>query len=358
MISNYCLIKPIKKVFAVIFLLAAFKAQSQQYIWSPDSISQANPNYVMDRYHDILRYNDPFMYLAYPIIKPVVDRRLPLEDGEGKNGYWLEGKFAYRFSIYQGKYFNYRFFQRMRLSLDVDLLLRLTQDRSGPLLPSNNKLGLGLDFLLSSLNQLNKEKANLIWTTLQLHHYSNGQADSFFIKNSIKRNNYRNGDFSTNYYKVLLNIGRTSQQKSIVSGAVGYQKQINLGGPLTNSKELEHYYGSDRLLLNFQWTNTPKLVTTNYKNRATTEADTVKSERRRQVSFRSEFEYIFKGVSELVGESKRIPAWHNYFTYMPSVTNEVGFILHTYIGRDYLNIRFDDVVFIGEVGVYVIFNGR
>jgi hypothetical protein len=43
---------------------------------------------------------------------------------------------------------------------------------------------------------------------------------------------------------------------------------------------------------------------------------------------------------------------------MPSVTNEVGFIFHTYAGRDYLNIRFDDVIFAGELGVYVKFNGR
>jgi hypothetical protein len=43
---------------------------------------------------------------------------------------------------------------------------------------------------------------------------------------------------------------------------------------------------------------------------------------------------------------------------MPSVTNEVGFIAHSYLGRDYLNIRFDDIVFVAELGIYVIFNGK
>ena len=348
----------LSRILLIITLLVSTSVKAQRYIWSQDSIAQDNPNYAMDRYHDILRYHNPFMYLAYPVVKPVVKRQLPLEDGEGKDGYWLEGNLAYRFTIYQGKYYNYKFFQRMRPTLDVDLMVRLTKDYSSPLLPSNNKIGLGLDYLLSSLEGLKKEKATLVWTTMQLHHYSNGQADSFFIESPIQRNNYRNGDFSTNYFKVMLNIANTAQERNIVSGGVGYQRQVDLGGPFASSKEMEHYYGSDRALASFQFTTKPMLKTFAYQNRATAESDTIRTEKRRQVSFRTEFEYIFRGVSAFVGESKRRPSWHNYLTYMPSVTNEVGFILHTYLGRDYLNIRFDDVVFVGELGVYVKFNGR
>lgn len=348
----------IERIYLFALLFLSLSGNAQRYIWSPDSIAQDNPNYGMDRYHDLLRYHNPFMYLAYPIIKPIVDRRLPLEDGEGKDGYWLEGNLAYRFVIYKGKYYNYAFFQRLRPTLDVDLLVRLTKDRSSPLLPSNNKIGLGLDFLLSSLKGLKKEKANILWTTIQLHHYSNGQADSFFIDNPIKRNNYRDGDFSTNYYKIMFNMASTSYQKSIVSAGIGFQKQVDLGGPLSSSKELEHYYGSERALFNFQWTTKPRIATFNYQNRATAESDTIQIEKRRQVSFRTEVEYLLKGVSGFVGENKRKVGWHNYLTYMPSVTNEVGFIVHTYLGRDYLNIRFDDVVFIGEIGFSVKFNGR
>jgi hypothetical protein len=298
------------------------------------------------------------MYLAYPVIKPVIKRRLALEDGEGKDGYWLEGNLAYRFTIYRGKYYNYKFFQRMRPTLDIDLLVRLTKDYSSPLLPSSNKIGLGLDYLLSSLAGLKKDEATLVWTTAQVHHYSNGQANPFFIDSPLQRNNYRSGDFSTNYFRIMLNIANTSQQKNIVSGGVGYQRQFDLGGPFASSKELDHYYGSDRALASFQWTTRPMLQLFSYRNRATTANDTIQIEKRRQISFRTEFEYIFRGVSGFVGNNKARPSWHNYLTYMPSVTNEVGFMLHTYVGRDYLNIRFDDVVFIGELGVYVKFNGR
>ena len=283
----------LRPVFLILFLFSLLSAKSQGSIWSPDSIAQDNPNYAMDRYHDVLRYHNPLMYLAYPVIEPVVKRRLTLEDGEGKNGYWLEGNLAYRFTIYRGKYYNYKFFQRMRPSLDVDMLVRLTKDNSSPLLPSSNKIGLGMDYLLSSLAGLKKENATLLWTTMQLHHYSNGQADSFFVSNPIQRNNYRSGDFSTNYFRFMLNVANTSQQRNIVSGGLGYQRQIDLGGPLSSSKELDHYYGSDRALFNFQWTTKPMLKRFSYENRATEGRDTIQTAKRRQVSFRTEFEYIF-----------------------------------------------------------------
>jgi hypothetical protein len=79
-----------KKGFLFVVVLSfAFPGYSQRYIWSPDSLSDKDPNYGMERYHDILRYHDPIMYLAFPVIKPVVDRPVALENGEGKNGYWL-----------------------------------------------------------------------------------------------------------------------------------------------------------------------------------------------------------------------------------------------------------------------------
>jgi hypothetical protein len=311
----------------------------------------------MDRYHDLLRYHDPFMYLTYPIIKPVVKRRIALDDGEGKDGYILEGNFAYRFAAYQGKYYSYPFFQRMRFTLDIALTTRLTNDRSNPLLPSNNKFGLGLDYLLSSLNGLKKEKTTLVWATLQLHHYSNGQADSFFLDKPVQRNNYASGDFSTNYYRALLNISGTAYQKSIVTGSFGYQREIDLGGPLGSSNQLVDYYGKDRLLFKFQITKKPRLVTVNYRNRAMKD-DVAKVEVQRQLTYRTELEYIIGNLSKFNGDNKRRLGWHNYLTYMPSVTNEVGFIIHTYLGRDYLNIRFDDVVFIGEAGLYVKFQSK
>ena len=79
----------------------------------------------MQRYHEILRYHDPVMYLAFPIIKPIVDRKVPLKDGEGKDGFWLEGQFGYRFVISQGKYYSSKAVQRLRFTFDVSLEARV-----------------------------------------------------------------------------------------------------------------------------------------------------------------------------------------------------------------------------------------
>jgi hypothetical protein len=310
----------------------------------------------MNKYHDLLRFHDPIMYLAYPYVKSASDRAVPLEEGEGRNGYFLEGNFAYRFVINQGKYYSAPFFQRMRSTFDVGLTVRLTNDFSSPLLPMSARFGVGLDYLLSSLEGLRNERATVVWTTLQLHHYSNGQSDSFFIEGPIKRNNYKGGDFSTNYVRGLLNVAFNSDWGSTTASA-GYQNELDLGGPLILSKELEGYYGLRRLLLGFQWTQKPFVTDVTFRNRGTeADSDVVVLQKQRQIMLRAELEYILDDLSKWHASNLQRWGAHVYATYMPSVTNEVGFMAHAFYGRDYLNIRFDDVVFIGELGVYVKFN--
>lgn len=347
----------IKKINFILFLflLPIIKGNSQ-FIWSPDSATLADPNYAMNRYHEVLRFHEPVMYIVFPIIKPIVDRAVPLQPGEGKDGFWFEGHMGYRFTIYQGKYYSPAAVQRMRLTLDASVMSRLTRDYSSPVLPFNTKFGFGLDFLFSSLEKLSQESGGLLWTTIQLHHYSNGQADSFFLEAPVKRNNYVGGDFSTNYWRALLNIA--SNTKNLVMVSMGYQNEIDLGGPLAISKEMKNYYGDQRILFQLHWVKKPSLQTKNYTVRSKGNGSTIEKIIRRQFGVRTEFEYILGDLSEFPGEQKRRLGWHTYITYMPSVTNEVGFIAHTYLGRDYLNIRFDDIVFVGSVGVYVKFNGR
>lgn len=345
-------------IFLLLFPLLSLTAYSQRFIWSPDSLSLSDPNYGMHRYHDILKYHDPVMYLAFPIIKPIIDRPLALEDGEGKKGYWVENHFVYRFTILKGKYYSSPLLQRMRLTLDASLTGRLTRDDSNPLLPFNNKFGAGVDFLFSPLDGLKKEKANLIWTTLQLQHYSNGMADSFFIENSVQRNNYRSGDFSTNYGKLMLNFGRSSRDKHILITSIGFQQDLNLRGPLSRSKELEGHYGNSRLLFAVQWAQKPQLRTAHFSNLSTPQREKVTVERRRQFGLRTEFEYILGSLDNFPHQNKYRTGWHTWLTYAPSVTNEVGFMGHTYLGRDYLNIRFDDIIFVAELGLFLKFGTR
>ena len=343
------------------FLISAvctIRLSGQSLNMLDDSVSQQDPNHAMDRYHELLRHNDPMMYLAFPVIKPILHRRVPLRDGEGKNGYWAEGQFANRFIAYQGKYYSAPFFQRMRFTFDVSILSRLTQDNSNPLLPNNNKFGLGLDFLLSSLQRLYSSQGGMVWTTFQLHHYSNGQADSFFIESAVKRNNYKSGDFSSNYFRALLNVSSNSVNKNFIIAGLGYQKEIDLGGPFTSSKELKGYYGDGRLLFHLHWIRKPQLKTISTINRGILNRDMVKREVRRHFGIRTELEYLTGAMPLFDYESRYRWGWHVYMNYMPSLTNEIGFMAHSFLGRDYLNIRFDDIVFVGELGLYFKFNTK
>ncbi|WP_207515796.1 hypothetical protein [Longitalea luteola] len=345
-----------KRLLTIGGLLSAFFAHSQESLWSPDSLSTSSPNFAMSRYHQLLGYHDQLMYLAFPLIDPLETRKIPLRDGEGKNGYWLEGNFSNRFVIHKGKYYNPKWLQRVRFTFDVGLTPRLTRDDSSPLLPSNNKFGLGLDLLVTSVGGLIKERTTPAWITIQLLHYSNGQADSFFIKDEDgnQRHNYRSGDFSTNSLRILFNVANVSARNHVISTAVGWQKEIDFKGPLGMNGELYNSYGKQRLLFSFQWLKASRLVTIN--NALSSKVKKVT--KKRQFSIRTDLEYILGDLSNFTLENKYRLGAHTYLTYMPSITNEVGFLIHGYVGRDYLNIRYDDAVFIGEVGLYMRINKK
>lgn len=338
------------------FLLFSVCASAQNSLWSPDSLPTNSPNFAMDRYNQLLTYHDPIMYLAFPVVEPLKTRTIPLRDGEGKEGYWLEGNFTNRFVIHKGKYYNPGWLQRLRFTFDVAITPRLTRDESSPLLPSNNRFGLGLDLLLSSVGNLVKDRTTPAWLTVQLLHYSNGHADSFFIKDDEgnQRNNYRSGDFSTNSLRVLFNLANISARQHVLSTAVGWQREIDLSGPFGLSPDLYNSYGKHRLLFSFQWLRASRLVTRN----SIFSTSTSKVAKQRQFSFRTDMEYIVGDLSNFPYENKYRFGCHAYLTYMPSITNEVGFLIHGYAGRDYLNIRYDDIVFIGEIGLYMRINKK
>lgn len=326
---------------------------AQESVWSPDSLSKDNPNYIMERYHRLLKYADPVSYLVFPQTWPVAKRRIPLQEGEGKKGYWLEGNLTNRFVTYKGKYYSPDWAQRARVTFDVGLVPRLTRDTSSPLLPFNVRFGLGLDYMITPLERLKHPYCGIWWTTIQLHHFSNGQRNNFYYDPAIKRNNYSSGDFSTNYYRAMVNYATYKQNGRILAAGVGYQHEVNLIGPLVLNDELDRSYGKQRLLFNFQWIRPSSLHSSSYKNRGKGAKTDVRVTRRRQAAFRTELEYIVDNLSQFPLDRKYRLSWHNYFTYMPSVTNDVGLMVHTFLGRDYLNIRYDDVIFMVAGGIFV-----
>ena len=58
------------------FLLLPFFSGAQSYFWNSDSSRAAEPNYLMDKYQDLLRYHDPIMYLSFPYAKSAGERAI------------------------------------------------------------------------------------------------------------------------------------------------------------------------------------------------------------------------------------------------------------------------------------------
>ncbi len=342
-------------VFLLLLCISYSKAEAQKYIWrDEDSKEVYEVLHYTNQYHDVLKSHDPLLYISFfPLFAPVKDRTVSLKNGEGKRGFWLEGNLTHRFVISQGKDFSMGFIKRHRFTLDAALAPRLTRDTSNPLLPYNNKIGVGLDYLIKYSDKT--PGCRYTWATAQLHHYSNGQDGNFFLSTSPLRNNYRGGDFSTNYLRIGVTHTQQTQKQNLASMYVGFQREINITGPLSLSDELEKYYGRSRVLLHLQWLKKPMEMTMMRKDRSENAPAKTKIAKKvkRQFLLRTETEYIMDNLSNFPGSRKYRFGIHQYAGYMPSIYNEVGLLLHLYYGRDYLNIRFDDIVFSAQLGVLV-----
>jgi hypothetical protein len=326
--------------FLLLHCISYSETRAQKYIWHDEDGKEVyDILHYTNQYHDVLKSHDPVLYISFfPFFTPLKDRVVPLKNGEGKNGYWLEGNLTHRFVISQGKDFSMGFIKRHRFTLDAALAPRLTRDTSNPLLPYNNKIGVGLDYLIKYSDKA--PGCRYTWATAQLHHYSNGQDGNFFLSTNPLRNNYRSSDFSTNYFRIGVTHTQQTYKQNLASMYVGFQREINIIGPLSLSDELEKYYGRSRALLHLQSENA--LAKTKVSKKV-----------KRQFMLRAETEYIMDDLSKFPGSSKYRFGVHQYAGYMPSIYNEVGLLLHLYYGRDYLNIRFDDIVFSAQLGVLV-----
>lgn len=312
-------------------------------------------NAPIKHFHRILSAHDPIMYLGFVnSFKPASDRLVPLEDREGKQGYYLEGDMNYRFTLYKGAYYSYPFPKRLRVTFDAGFTVRMTQDSSSPLLPSNNRFGLGVDYSLTDIEE-NARSPFHAWLTFQVHHYSNGQADNDFHHHTGLRNNYIDGDFSSNYVRGLVYGAKEVYETSVVSAGLGYQRDTDLLGPLILSDDMKNgSYGQNRLLLNLQYLRMPSfdIVERDDRQGFRTFAKVTR------LAFRSEMSFIIDNdLHKITANNKKYRfGINNSLTWFPFEKANVGAIVKYYYGRDYLNIRFDDVIHAAQVGITVDFN--
>lgn len=339
-----------------------------------DILASIDEMYFIDANFD---YNNSIFYLiqqswkanrkpstgSIPYVTPIMERRIPLQEGEGSgsNFYLLEADLNLMYPLFGGREDgNGGAFSKFNLiSFYYGFNFRMTLDKSKPLTPSSNRIGLSWTYNLFnnyskwSINSWGKDINDLqykiknknlkFWNfSLQALHYSNGQSgNSNLILDGRIRNNYKNGDFSTNYIYGQLTYGRyLIPSYSLFQASFGYR--VDLGsenGALAYSADQYAAYGRHRF----------KLILDNRTKVRTFICAPV------SYHFRIETQYILDDLSKFEpnNNTNNKYRWNvrGMFEISPEINRSVGFFISFYYGRDYLNIRYDDIVFVTQLGL-------
>ena len=304
--------------------------------------------------------NQPVSYFAWmPAFLPI-ERPIPLSSNEGKYGYLFEGKFDQSYTIYQGRSSSNYFFQTTRISFKYAPTLRLTFDMNNYLLPTNQKVGGQIDKVIwdNHTNNILFQKNNdsigidkiskpikMIYFSFTGMHYSNGLILKPVFYDSLHiRNNYQSGYFSTNYFQLMAYYAYLDNK--LLTVGLGYQYDVS-GMP-----EQWNRYGQHRICMVLQSRSKPRIAFFNFipALRTITETDihthkkyTLK--RLWEHRIRIESEYILGNLTDFNRSNAYRFSSHFYYEILPLRSRSVGAFFHVYYGRDYLNIRYDDVVF-------------
>lgn len=302
-----------------------------------------------------------------PYIVSVGNRRIPLREGENKssNFYLLEAKFDLRFPLSKDQFTDSPIKKRIRWTFDYIGNFRMTNDKSHPLTPGSHSVGFGVNInlfnnytgVISSNEDSNysqqsinskpiNENIKFINFLFNIHHYSNGQPSGYYYTPDInylneKRNDYLSGDFSTNYIYLEFTKGTFNKRLgSIHQLSLGTRIDIGTEESLfAYSKEQENSYGRNRLLLKYDYRT--ERFGKDYEHH-----------------LRFSFEHILGNLSRfqpnLINDSKKYrSSLKALYEFAPKTHKSIGYFIASYYGRDYLNIRFDDIVFSMQAGITI-----
>lgn len=300
------------------------------------------------------------------LITPLGTRRVEMRPGEGqKKVTLLAANLDLRYPINMGRPDKGSWKRRNRLTFDYRGNFHMTLDDSSPILPMSNEVGIGNDFTFydSKHGMFYKDKVkgdqtpltkddrfHFLTLTSQAHHYSNGQPAGSKYTDSLgnTRNDYERGNFSTNLLRFkLINSWVNNSRHQLINASAG----IRLDGQVTvNGKGLEFEdsqrkaYGKTRAEFMFDWYtgilgDTAKTILRLWEGHIRFEGDLILSKD------------LSNFVPNLMNDTKKYRAGgHLFFEARPLSHRSVGYMLHLYAGRDYLNVRYDDIVFMAMLG--------
>ncbi len=360
---------------------------------------------IYDRIRVMMRVNDPDFYIApFPISNNLKtftgDNQLLAE--EGNNGYVLEMRLAQRFPIIQPRYSRSDSWIRWKLlTVNYDFVYRIASHADdsddSPGLPMNTKFGLTLFETAIPLTwrgseyfkKKKSEAVNKKFTTellgndivdcrnlmilvprLDFTHYSNGQhANPLFVpaNGPIVRNNYANGNFSTNYLQGQLDLTSLNKNTQLYNLYVGYRFDFGFSSLLSFDSSQEGRYGKQRVVAGITFRsgpmlysdkiNDPRFIQDLYKysedlanftreGHSEAEIDEFKKNKRPTRNLKGMMEVYGRITGEYITHGTE-----QFNQYKTGITGQLGatfinlrtfgLMIQAHYGRDYLNIRYD-----------------
>ncbi len=342
---------------------------------------EAPDSSVYQGMQQIITANWPVSYLSPLALSynPLRNRTVPLQFGEGQKGYILEGLTDLQFVLAQGRPGAKHFYQTGRVTVRYAPAVRMTFDNSSNLLPTNQKIGLQADKViwnnytkrrginpkpegwdLERINYWKQETKPLqmVYGTFTAMHYSNGQPEGVWYNNdpTFNRNDYITGDFSTNLLQASFTYSRF--YKNLLSANLGFQYDGDWGGPFVFIPEQKNRYGRKRLTGFMQYNSfptTPFFRKRRYIVRGS-DGNNYRTNYKWEWKIRGEWEYILGNLGIYPGGANGRLYRFNYHLFaegMPLRSRSLGYVLHYYRGRDYLNIRYDDPVWAIMFGISI-----
>ena len=324
-----------------------------------DTYSQVEKVYPF--FFRVMDANQQITFLAAPILYKSLkqSRKFELTEAEGKKGFLLEPFLDLNFPIIQGKTDGRPFWNTSRFSINYGFNTRIVKTNSSPILPPTNRIGISVDKILyetvSGTNwfpwsfrsdivpimPFESENIQIVYFSFLLEHHSNGQNGEIFIKDPITnipiRNNYKDGDFSTNFYRLNITYsGLFKRRTLLLTGSLGLQLETgDNNGFLAFFQEQEERYGKMRILSMLQVRLPP--IRNSHEIRIRLENQLILCDCKK---------YLYYPKRYLNGTSL-------FLEYNPLKLKTLGLMLHFYRGRDYLNIRYDDPIFISHLGITI-----
>lgn len=330
-----------------------------------DSISNSHEKTIYFLLQESWIANKEASYVSlFPNTSTIGKRRIPLRQGEGVNSDFdlLEANLDLRFPLFLGKQKGSAFKRSQRITLDYNGNFRMTLDDSKPIVPSSHRVG--FSWYVSLFNNYNgwispkndpqsetlisskSKNFKFLNMLFRVHHYSNGQAPGFtYVPDSSNpiffRNSYLDGDFSTNYFYLEFTGGVFGRDiGSLHQMSIGYRRDIGTDdSTFAYTVNQEKSYGRDRLLVKYDYRT--KRLKKRYEYHARIELTHILGNLDNFIpnldNDNNEYRTGIKGIIELAPKNHR----------------SVGYFVSAYYGRDYLNIRYDDIVYSIQGGITV-----